>query len=292
MIVRRALILACAALAILPFSQAHAISPRGGGSGAVVLRYRFTPGQQLAYRFTEALQLGIGRTPLAGLPGNQSTGAPPLISRAVLSGLFHERVLQVDAQGGATVEERLSAVAITSTINGRTSSPTLPAIPVQTLHIAADGSQQGSVHSGSSLFGLQTMGMLPAGPVMPGARWATREHESLPAAGTMAAQSLDVTVQNTLLEFGQVNGEPVAVISSTAPLRLDLALTAAGRPIHLHMTGQLANETDFGLSSGQIVTSQSREEIAADTQTTLAGGKALTLHEHIALQLSLQRLGM
>lgn len=69
-------------------------------------------------------------------------------------------------------------------------------------------------------------------------------------------------------------------------------LALAGRPIRLHLTGFATTETDFGLSSGQIVTSQAREEIAADTQTRLADGTTLTLHERIALQLALQRLSI
>src|SRR5919204_6106983 len=106
---RRAGTLAVAVLALMPISSARAMPLPAGN--AVLLRYRFVPGQTFAYHLAINMRMSMSTT---GVPVSASN------ETATVSGVVRYHILRVDAAGGADAEMNMSAVTKTGTIGGHT----------------------------------------------------------------------------------------------------------------------------------------------------------------------------
>jgi len=293
---RSALVLAPLLFALAPLAGAHAARPHGGGGGAVLLRYRFVPGQTLAYQLTADVQ---AHTTTAGLPAGGSGLAPMggVASSTQVSGVLQQHVEGVDASGGATVTVTLSSLVVTATIGGQTTTTplTATAVPTTTVYIAPDGSQHGrgavAMNGLNGLNGVntQSVGALPPGPVLPGARWTTTSSTTLPLPAN-GRSSLQFMVQNILRGYEQLGGEPVAIIDSTEPINVATNLAVGGQSAHLRETGTATAQTFFGLSTGQLVASQSQENLLIGFSARVQG-RAVSLQVRTIIQSSLRRVG-
>lgn len=291
---RSALVLAPLLFALAPLAGAHAARPHGGGGGAVLLRYRFVPGQTLTYQLTADVQ---AHTTTAGLPAGGS-GLTPMggaASSTQVSGVLQQHVESVDASGGATVTVTLSSLVVTATVGGQTTPLTATAVPTTTVYIAPDGGQhsRGAVAmnglNGLNGVSTQSVGALPPGPVLPGARWTTTSSTTLPLPAN-GRSSLQFMVQNILRGYEQLGGEPVAIIDSTEPIDVATNLAAGGQSARLRETGTATAQTFFGLSTGQLVASQSRENLLIGVSARVQG-RAVSLQARTVIQTSLRRVG-
>jgi hypothetical protein len=285
MILRYAVALALTGLVLVPLTTAHAMPPLGGGGGAIVLRYHFAPGQHLAYRITATAQVTASATESAALAGGRV-----IRSTTLVSGLAQERVLSVDATGGATVQVRVSSLSVTATVNGRTTTLALPAVPAETIHIAPDGRQQGTLSAGV-MGGLQTTAALPPGPVAPGARWTARGRVALGPVMGVSLPPVQVTSQSVLVSYGPEDGQIVAIIDSMGSVQYAAAVTVSGQPLHLQEMGTTSARTFFGVEAGQIVASQAHEDLHLVLRGRTAQGVAVAVREHIIVQTSTWRIG-
>jgi len=100
-----------------------------------MLRYRFVPGQTLAYRFVES-----GRATATGDLSIQDGFTTSY--RSIGSATVRERVLSVDARGRATVAVSVSFLHATETRGRTMTSPTTT--KTATVRIATDGNGSGA----------------------------------------------------------------------------------------------------------------------------------------------------
>jgi len=96
-------------------------------------------------------------------------------------------------------------------------------------------------------------------------------------------------VQNTLRGYEQLDGEPVAIIDSMEPIDVITNLAVGGQSARLRETGTATAQTFFGLSTGQPVASQSRENVLIGVSTRVQG-RTVSLQARTVIQTSLRRV--
>src|SRR5437762_4550636 len=162
--VRRAgaLAVAIAILALMPVSSARAMPLPAGN--AVLLRYRFVPGQTYAYRMVMNMRMSMNTT---GVPAPASASNETV----TMGSMVRYHILRVDASGGADAEVSLSEATMSTTTGGRATTTKLPNQPPIAVHLGTDGRMQGALSSGLGTYGLEAIGTLPHHAVAPGAQW-------------------------------------------------------------------------------------------------------------------------
>lgn len=267
---RRAGALLVAGLALLPFGSAHAMTP--AGSAAVKLRYHFVAGQ--TYNYQVSMQTRIGQP--NGADSN-SGGAGPLAlllgsGTSTMTGIVHYKVLSVNASGGATIRVSTSNVTKTDTKNGQTTTDTPAAQAPYTVHVAADGRRQDAPGFDLGSFAIQAVGTLPTASVAPGAQWNTTVSVSPPAELGTGVPPIQVPMQYVFSKLVTAGSQHAAAIDSTGTVQYAFDLTGQdGSTVHLTVGGNIAGHVLFGLTSHQLVSSQT----TMDLQPSL--GKRLRL---------------
>ncbi len=264
-----------------PLTPARAAHVQGGGGGAVLLRYRFSAGQLVAFAATASETVTL-ESPLT--PGRATT------TLQHISAQLNQHVLSVDAAGVATIAQRESALAITTTLNGQAHTQTVPSIDAGTIVIAPNGGTHVNIISNRALaINVQASAMFPSYPVAPGARWSMTQSGTL-ALSAGPGSPLHVSVQSTLTGFGYADGEPVAIIDSTAPYHARVALGTS--KLQLEEDGAVTQRVLFGLATGQPVSIDATAKMRLTVSITSGSGLSFTSHGTLLLHSRVQRIGV
>ncbi len=263
-----------AALAIAPLGAAQA--SRIPAHSAVSLRYHFAAGERYAYN--------IGLDMHVSTSGTGAGASGPVEAR--LSGVQTYHVLRVDAQGGAYAELSESHLSMTMTANGHTTTTAAPTQAPLTVYLGADGSQRGG-NNGIGVFGTPALGSLPAGPVAPGAQWSSTAHATLPSTLGASFAPMKVTARNVFVRYGAVGGERAAVIDSTGALQYVTDTSIGGVPVHMHLSGSLSGESDFGTLSRRQLSATLHMDMRVFMTARTAGSTGQGVREHMVMSLSM-----
>ena len=261
-----------AALAIAPLGAAQA--SHAPAHSAVSLRYHFTAGERYAYNIHLDMHVSTSGTG-AGASG-------PIEAR--LSGVQTYHILRVDPQGGAYAELSESHMSMTMTANGQTTTTAAPKQAPLTVYLGADGSQRGG---SNSVFSTSALGGLPAGPVAPGAKWSSTAHAALPSTLGAAFAPMQMTAQNVFVRYGAAGGERAAVIDSTGALQYVTDTTVSGVPVHMHLSGSLSGESDFGTLSRRQLSATLHMDMHMFMSARAAGTAGQGVREHMVIALSM-----
>ncbi len=231
--------------------------------GAVLLRYRFAPGETLAYAYRERLV---------------STSSTAPTTTALLTFRQLQHVIRVLTTGVATAQFSESPHTLTTTRSEHTSVVTQSGQPPSTMVLYPAGSSS------------QNAPLFPAHPVSPGDRW------SRPAALTLGSffvrpPVISDTEHLTFTGYGIVNGERVAEV--TIAVRVQRPGTAPPGSMwpnaRVLVTSSATSTLSIGLTSGALVrvvenrTTTTRE--IKGTRSTAPGGW-FTLMTHTELRRS------
>ncbi len=252
--------LALVPLALVPLATARAASH--DSAGTIMLRYRFVPGQTLAYRFVAS-----GRATTTGDLSIQDGFTTPY--RSIGSETVREHVLSVDARGRATVAVSVSILHATET-RGRTTTTSPTTTTTVTVWIAPDGSASGTMSGAVNDAFFLPLGTLPPAPLAPGARWTTPSRllrVITPVLPGVLPRSL---AANTLLSAGPARGTRgtiQAIIASAARPTYAMTVPFSGHEtLRLQGTGQATGRTVFDVASGQLLSSMASYTIELDQQ--------------------------
>jgi len=245
---------ALAFLTLAPVGVAHAQHAHGGGGGAVTLRYRFVPGQNVSYAVALVQRSTVST--LAAAPDAPLTIlAHDSAATYVASDQEHRRVLGVDAAGNGRIT--LTVDHPYETINGRFIPP--PAdrrfVTLGTFTVASDGTQLAGPDERSRSDLAENGPVLPATPVALGAHWTTHVWLAVPGVALLVRR---VTSVDTLVDFKQAGGEPVALIDARIPLYATTVMAVGGEAAHVEEAGVEAVRFAVGVESGQVVSSVQR----------------------------------
>ena len=279
--VRRAGALAAAILALMPVSSARAMALPAGN--AVLLRYRFVPGQTYAYRMVMNMRMSMSTT---GVPASASASNETV----TMGSMVRYHILRVDASGGADAEVSLSEATMSTTTGGRTTTTTLANQPPIAVHLGTDGRMQGALSSGLGTYGLEAIGTLPHHAVAPGAQWTSTAVTSLPSAFTSLAPQ-HVTAHNVFSRYLQFDGQRVEAINTTGTLQYITDTTLSGTPVHMHVAAGMTGQSLFGLAVHRTVASQEHLDMHLFMSGSTATGANAGVNMHIVLSVSLKPYG-
>jgi len=241
-------------LALAPVGVARAERSRGGGGGAVTLRYRFVPGQTVSYAVA-LVQRGDVSALTAAPDAPLTALARDSVATYVASDQEHRRVLGVDAAGNGRII--LTVDHPYETINGRFIPP--PAdrrfVTLGAFTVAPDGTQLAGPDERSRSDLAENGPVLPVTPVALGAHWTTHVWLAVPGVALLVRR---VTSVDTLVGFTQAGGEPVALIDARLPLYATTVMAVGGEAAHVEETGMEAVRFAVGVESGQVVSSVQR----------------------------------
>jgi hypothetical protein len=264
-----------AALAIAPLGAVQA--SHAPAHSAVSLRYHFTVGERYAYNIHLDMHVSTS--------GTGAGASSPVEAR--LSGVQTYHILRVDAKGGAYAELSESHMSMTMTANGQTTTTAVPAQAPLKVYLGADGSQRGGDSNGLGVFGTPALGGLPAGPVAPGAKWSSTAHAALPSTLGASFAPMQVTAQNVFVRYVAVGGERAAVIDSTGALQYVTDTTVSGVPVHMHLSGSLNGESDFGTLSRRQLSATLHMDMHMFMSARAAGTAGQGVREHMVIALSM-----
>ena len=276
---RRAGTLAVAVLALMPISSAHAMPLPAGN--AVLLRYRFVPGQTYAYRMTMDMRMSMSGTDVPTSASNET---------ATMGSIVRYHVLRVDALGGADAEVSLSKTTMSITMGGHTTTAPLSSPSPSVIHIGANGSMQEAVGSTVRSYDLSAMGTLPAGAVSPGAQWISTAVTSMPSAFTSLAP-LHITAHNVFSGYLQYEGQRVAAIDTTGTLQSISDTTLSGAPVHMHVAANMTGQSLFGTAVRRTVASQEHLDMRMFMSGHSSTGTSIAVHMHVVMSVSLTPYG-
>jgi hypothetical protein len=273
---RRAGALAAAVLALMPINSARAI-PLSAGN-AVLLRYRFVPGQTYAYRMAMDMRMSMSGTDVPASASDETV---------TIGGIVRYHILRVDPSGGADAEIRMSTMTMGTTIGGHTTTTRLANQGPIAVHLSSDGRMQGAISSGPGTYGLQTIGTLPPGAVAPGARWTSTAAANLPST-FMSLAPMHMTAQNVFSRYLQVDGQRAAAIDSTGTVQYNTDSALGGTPVHVHLTAGVTGRSLFGLAAHRTVASQEHLDMHMflTDRTSAAANAGLTMHIVISVSLT------
>jgi hypothetical protein len=272
---RRAGALAAAVLALMPVNSARAIPL--SAANAVLLRYRFVPGQTYAYRMAMDMRMSMSGTDVPASASNETM---------TMGGIVRYHILRVDPSGGADAEIRMSTMTMSTTTGGHTTTTKLANQPPIAVHLGSDGRMQGAISSGPGTYGLQTIGTLPPRAVAPGARWTSTAVASLPST-VMSLAPMHMTTQNVFSRYLQVDGQRVAAIDSTGTVQYNTDSALAGTPVHMHLTAGVTGRSLFGLAAHRTVASQEHLDMRMFLSDRTSTATNAGLNMHIVMSVSL-----
>lgn len=272
----RCAILSLALLGALPLAVA-----RGGGAGAIMLRYQFAPGEHFAYRLVGFVRLDVTQV-----------GQAPSSRSVAVEGVISYRVVSVSPSGVASAIARIESSVITQTVNGQSkvtrtdSSEAL--LTAQRVQLGPDNSLPG--RKGGTLvlnsygnYGLQAIGALPAYPVAPGQHWPSSATSNLASGIDSVIPPLPdvrLVADNTMLGERMDSGVPVAAMSSRSVVNYATDTTQAGSPVHVRATGSLAITSLFDLMRKRLYASIAAIDITYTVTAPLAEGGHLLARTH------------
>lgn len=285
-ILRRRYAVIVAGLVLVPFSsvQAMHLSARD----AVMLRYHYAAGQSYAYRSTVVMHLSME---MPGASAGSTAASATKTMTAVVSGISRYHVLHVDASGGAEAEMSESAMTMRTTIDGQTTTTTLPVMAPSKVYLAADGGERGNVASDYGAYGLQTMSALPAGAVAPGARWDASSAVSLPSTLGLNLAPMHMSAHYVFSKYLHAHGERVAAIDSTGVLQWTSDSSFQGVPVHMHIVESMNGQSLLGLMSGRSVSSQAHVDMRIFMSGQAAGGTSAAIRMHMVMSVSMDPAG-
>ncbi len=225
----------------------HAASVRGGGAGAVLLRYHFYPGEHLRYRLDFGTALTVSQVLAGRVPSRYTT-----TQQRHRPGLLDEWVLSVSRAGTATI-------AVSLTINQPVTSANSQALPggpafvhhplilsaSELITVSPTGAERRLHGSLSRLFDApaSAIGVFPRRAVRLGESWTT----PVPGArGIVSARQPALT--SVLSGYVVAQGEPSAVINTAVQANL----ISGTRTIYLRV--RVTDQVVFAIAAGQVVT--------------------------------------
>lgn len=262
----------------LPPATAH------GGTALVMLRYRFVPGQTLAYHF-----VATGRATATGDLSIQDGFTMPYRSSA--SVIVRERVQSVDARGRAMVAVSVRILRATET-RGRTTTTSPLTTQTTTVRIAADGSVSGATGTAANDAFFLPLGTLPPGPLAAGVQWASPSLLLRTLTPADSAHYPHPTVTNTLLRAGAAGGTGMATISSIArPLYVPMTFPGGGgTTLRVGGSGQATGQTMFDVAAGRLIASTASYTLEVDQQLRDRRGGVRRARTRITWQMSTRRV--
>ncbi len=259
--------------------------PGGGGSGTIFLRYRFIVGQRLTY---EVIMKGTTTTRLdISFPGHRQSQilSAPIDEKYFIS----EYVLRVNTAGTATISEEVNS------LNASRKHPEkFNALSRTTaiVLVAPDGRQDliGSTPKGIPSVTTAISGRLPHTAVSLGARW-TSVLPILTSPANMTSIYLQEISTGVLSGFGQVGGEPVAIIDETTHAQSkSQAATPASKDNFVKESVTAIERVYFGLASGQLVSSRRQETLTLALHSQKMGSETVTQHVTVVGYTFVQRV--
>jgi hypothetical protein len=253
----------------MPVNSARAIPL--SADNAVLLRYRFVPGQTYAYRMAMDMRMSM-----SGIESNETV---------TIGGIVRYHILRVDPSEGADAEIRMSTMTIGTTTGGHTTTTKLANQGPIAVHLRSDGRMQGAISSGPGTYGLQTIGTLPPSAVAPGARWTSTAAASLPST-FMSLAPIRMTAQNVFSRYLQVDGQRVAAIDSTGTVQYNTDSALAGTPVHTHLTAGVTGRSLFGLAAHRTIASQEHLDMRMFLSDRTSAAANAGLNMHIVMSIS------
>lgn len=195
----------------------------GGSDSALANHYRrvFQAGESHDYRMS---------LHMSGTVEAAAQGSLPL--DMTISMTVHERVLDVDSEGNATIRYGMSDLqtdlggtgALLPSVEGLTftvrMAPDGRVLEVEGMNSLFGADQLGPA---GDLFGPDSMGpILPDGKIAPGSTWTEEVEQKIPYLDTV----LKVTSHNKLLSLKTIDGERAAVIRSEIEMPFDVSFDA------------------------------------------------------------------
>ena len=278
---RRAGALAAAVLALMPINSARAMPLPAGN--AVLLRYRFVPGQTYAYHLAINMRMSMSTTEVPVSASNET---------ATVSGVVRYHILRVDAAGGADAEMSLSEATMTTTTGGRTTTTKLANQPPIAVHLGADGTIQGAVSNETASYGLEAIGTLPHHAVAPGAQWTATAVTGLTSAfASLSRAPMHVTAHNVFSRYLRFHGQRVAAIDSTGTVQYITDTAVGGTPVHMHLNAGMTGRSLFGLAVHRTVASQQHLDIRMFMSSPTSAGANAGMSIHVVMSVSLAPYG-
>lgn len=279
--------------ALLPLAaQAQTAAP-APASGAVTLRYKFTPGEVLRYKMTMDMA-----TAMSGLPG--TTPPPTTPMKTHMEMVYRQTVMDVRASdGAATLAGKYESLSTTMNGSPMPGNPMLNAMKGSFTTVMSPTGKMLSFKVGDRATSPGVPGMsmpkmgenmpsyLPDGPVKVGDTWDTVVDLSrMMAAGS--APGMQVAFHSTLTGLDASGGTTVASISQTQQAKMDFK-SPASSPTAFSMTGDVAGTgtTRFDVDAGAIasmdmtMTTHSTSTLAKATGGGSVGGGPFTMTMHM-----------
>lgn len=223
-------------------STGHRATPVAQGAqtqGAVLLRYRYAPGQTVAYAFRERIV---------------SASATARTTTALLTFSQRLRVTRVSATGVATAVVSESPHTLTTTSGGHRSVVTQPGQPPSAMALYPDGRSSVRAARPTAGGGAVSAPVFPARPVSPGDRWSRSAVFTL-GGFTVRPLVIPDTERLTFIGYGVIDGERVAEVTIAVRVqRPGMAPPGGVRPTaRVLVTSSTTSTLSIGLASGDQV---------------------------------------
>jgi hypothetical protein len=249
---------------------------------AVLLRYRFVPGQTYAYRVAVNVRMSMSGTGVPAPQGKESI---------TLSNSVRFHILRADALGGADAKVSLGKAIMSMTMGGQTTTGTLTSPQPSVVHIDANGSMREAVGSSISAYDLEALGTLPSGAVAPGARWTSTVVANLPSTLGTSLAPMHMTAHNVFSRYLQFDGQRVAAIDSTGTLQYITDTALGGMPVHMHLTAGMTGRSLFGIAAHRTLAGQQHLDMRMFMSGHTSTGANAGVRMHIVMSVSLTPSG-
>lgn len=280
---RQTLVRLGVAFSVAPMTAVH------GGASAVVLHYHFVAGQHLYYHLFGAVSEDLERP-----------GQAPSHNSVQVNAITSYHITAVSASGVATAVVQIDSSAITETINGKSTVLRTDAVEApqstQTVLLGPDNSlpryKSGDVTSNSyGGYGVQTIGLLPTYAVSPGMHWLST------ARGNLAVQfqgelptlhGVRITASDALTGYQQDMGQPVAALTSIAPISYTTDTLYQGRAVHVQVNGSITLHSLFDVTQKRLRSGSELADLQYVVTTPPDAGGKLLVRSHVVDTGSLQ----